>query len=133
MPKAHKPKLTIAQQVLEFHRLHPEVYDAMCSVVDDLYERGFRHYSVQGVWELLRFNLAIQPSEKDAPELVEYKLNNNYSAYYARQYASRNPERKDFFAFRRLGAKGKGEKQTAAKATAAVQRLDDIFEIDHAN
>ncbi len=74
-----------------FHRMNPHVYKSVVAVSLDLKERGFRKGGMKMVFERLRWLYAIQTVGED------YKLNNNYTAYYARLVMETVPDLDGFF------------------------------------
>jgi hypothetical protein len=82
------------QQFELFHELNPEVYDMIVGIALDLKEMGFKNAGIALIFERLRWLYAIQTTGDD------YKLNNNYRAFYARLVMYREPELEDFFRLR---------------------------------
>jgi len=83
-------------QVKAFHKQHPRVWELFCEFTNELIRRGFKHYSAKGVFERIRWETAEADSARN-----EFKLNNNYSAFYARAFMRCNPEHEGFFRTRR--------------------------------
>ena len=46
------------RQVREFHKKHPEVWDLFVTFTFDRIERGFKHYSVNGIFERIRWDVS---------------------------------------------------------------------------
>jgi hypothetical protein len=80
------------EQVAEFHRQHPEVWRLFVRFTFQMIERGYRNYSAKAIFERIRW-------EKDAggDGVTCFKLNNNYTAFYARRFARAHPEHAEFF------------------------------------
>ena len=80
------------EQVREFHRQHPEVWRLFVRFTFQMIERGYRNYSAKAIFERIRW-------EKDAggDGVTCFKLNNNYTAFYARRFAKVYPEHAEFF------------------------------------
>jgi len=91
----------LRDQVKAFHRQHPMVWRLFCQFTEELIYRGFEHYSAKGVFERIRWETA----EADSG-LNEFKLNNNYSAFYARAFMRCYPEHDGFFHIRQQISKG---------------------------
>jgi len=83
-------------QFNQFLEVHPEAWVEFCKRVDQLWARGIRHYSADGICHVLRFHTTISGEDMD-----NYKINNNYSAFFARKYQEQYPERAAFFETRR--------------------------------
>lgn len=77
---------------IRFHRANPEVWRLFEKFTFDRIRRGFSHYSVNGVFERIRWETA----EADV-QGNEFKLNNNYRPFYARAFMSKYPEYDGFF------------------------------------
>lgn len=80
-----------------FHAAHPEIWVHFCNFTFDRINKGWSHYSSKAVFERIRWEVAV-------PELYysenEFKLNNNYTAFYARKFIEEYPKHKGFFRFR---------------------------------
>ena len=77
-----------------FHKLNPHVYRSVVAIALDLQKRGFRKGGMKMIFERLRWLYAIQTVGED------YKLNNNYTAYYARLVMETVPDLVGFFEVR---------------------------------
>lgn len=84
----------IEAKAIAFHREHPEVWDHFCRFTFELIDRGFRHYSAQhGVFARIRWETdSATPSGGST-----FKINNNYSAFYARWFMEAYPEHDGFY------------------------------------
>ena len=82
----------IAEQCDNFHKEHPEVWDLFVQFTNEMIERGFNNYSCKAIFERIRW-------EKDAggDGTTQFKLNNNYTALYARRFMKMYPEYEGFF------------------------------------
>lgn len=88
LPPAEGRPLTTEERFLDFHRAHPEVYDELVKLATKAKKRGRRKWGVKALFEVLRW----QREFTDLPSDVEdFKLNNNYTAHYARLIMSREP------------------------------------------
>lgn len=76
---------------LEFHRQNPHVYERLLELSLDLAKRGHEHYGMKGLFEVLRWEEAM------ATKGSQFKLNNNYTAFYARMIMKRAPRLRGFF------------------------------------
>jgi hypothetical protein len=79
----------------EFHRLNPAVLDAITRIATQLKGRGFQRAGMKLIFERLRWLYALQTSGE------EYKLNNNYTAFYARLVMHLHPTLEGFFKLRK--------------------------------
>lgn len=81
------------EQAIEFHREHPVVWQYFCRFARDRIQRGFKHYSVNGIFERIRWETA---EARDGDE-TKFKLNNNHRPFYARAFMAKHPEHEGFF------------------------------------
>lgn len=92
-------KANITEQFEKFDSQHPEIYDEFVRRVDQLWNRGIRKYSSDSLLHIIRFHTVL-----DGRDTEQYKINNNYSAFYARKYIKQFPHREGFFATRQQKA-----------------------------
>jgi hypothetical protein len=59
-------------------------------------KKGFKHYGAQTVFEAMRWHSEIVTSDSD------FKLNNDYVAYYARKFHAVYPANDGFFRLRKV-------------------------------
>jgi len=78
-----------------FHWNNPNVLLELQSLAQGLVDAGHRHYSIKGLFEVLRFKHAIKTTGKP------YKLNNNLTPFYARLLMEFEPRLVGFFHTRR--------------------------------
>lgn len=81
------------QQVTDFHRRHPEVWELFVKFTFEMIRRGYKNYSVNAIFERIRW-------EKDSvggDGVTSFKLNNNYRAFYSRRFMRAYPQHEGFF------------------------------------
>ena len=85
---------TIREAFEEFDIANPHVYILFKRYAHQAFlaQNGGGHFGAKAVWERLRWELNIETSSVD-----EFKLNNNYTAYYARKYMIQFPQASGFF------------------------------------
>ena len=81
----------------EFHRANPHVYEQLRRRALRAKRKGFKP-GIGCLFELLRWNHGMKFTVGDG----EFKLNNNYRAYYARMLMECEPELEGFFELRGL-------------------------------
>jgi len=81
----------------QFHAKNPQVYRALKSMALQLYAQGHRRYGMKAMFEILRWQSRL--STVGEP----YKLNNIFTAYYARLLMDEVPELAGFFEVRGTG------------------------------
>jgi hypothetical protein len=79
-----------------FHVSNPRVYAELRDHALHLRSKGRSHYGIKALFEVVRFHRALQTQDKCS----EWKLNNNYTALYARMLMANEPELRDFFRIR---------------------------------
>ena len=80
-----------------FHQLNPEVFELLLRLAREMKRDGWAHGSMKLLFERIRWLHAIQ-TRGDV-----YKLNNNYTAFYARTLMAAAPELDGFFRLREQG------------------------------
>lgn len=74
-------KKSISQGFKDFHAAHPEVYVELVKLATKAKLRGRRKWGVKALFEVLRWQREFSDLPSDAED---FKLNNNYTALYAR-------------------------------------------------
>src|SRR5687767_5062780 len=93
-----KRKLTIDERFAIFDRENPDVWHEFKKYALTLLERGWRHYSADGIGHVIRFHRAVR---LDRP-VGSFKLNDHFPSRYSRKLAKEDPRFASFFEFRRL-------------------------------
>lgn len=86
------------EAAVKFHRENPKVWEYFVRFTFEVIHRGFNHYSVNGVFERIRW----ETDEADTDGKSTFKLNNNYRAFFARWFMDTYPEHNGFFRIRSL-------------------------------
>lgn len=76
-----------------FHHSNPHVYAKLAHLALQLRRSGVTRWGIKALWEVCRYELAIRTSASAR----SFRLNNNYTAYYARLLMERNAELRGFF------------------------------------
>lgn len=88
--------MTVTERFEEFHRENPDFYDHLVLLARRyLLRTGSKRVGIQRLIEIARWDLEIQTGGMD------FKVNNNFGAYYARLIEHREPDLVDTFASRR--------------------------------
>jgi hypothetical protein len=69
-----------AKSFWEFHVTNPRVWALFKQFTQELVARGFRHHSADAIYHRIRWETAV------AAKTGEFKLNNNYRAWYGHLY-----------------------------------------------
>tara|TARA_R100000995_G_scaffold4135_1_gene2193 strand:+ start:15282 stop:15644 length:363 start_codon:yes stop_codon:yes gene_type:complete len=81
------------EQVSDFHRDNPEVWDLFVQFTLDRVHRGFKNYSVNAIFERIRW----EKDDVGGDSNHSFKLNNNYRAFYARRFMKMYSQYDGFF------------------------------------
>ena len=84
-----------AERAAEFDRLNPRVYAELRRLSFVLVNRGHKHFGVKMIFEQMRW----QWYERTA-DVSGFKLNNNYTAYFARKLMAEEPSLRGVFNLR---------------------------------
>jgi len=92
----------LQNQVTEFHKKNPEVWEKFVYYSFELINKGFKNYSVSGVFDRIRW-------ESGAGEDGEanFKIGNNFKPFYARRFMRVYPQADGFYRLRRQTTKDK--------------------------
>jgi hypothetical protein len=82
----------------EFHRENPGVYDELVALARDLQQRGYDRLGIGMLFEVLRW----RRMKLTVASQHDFKLNNNYRAYYSRLIMQREPDLDGIFNTREL-------------------------------
>lgn len=94
---AEENKIRIAFE--KFHARYPEVYVLFERFTLEGIAHGMDRMGAGAVWERMRWETMVRSQKSDAEQ---YRLNNNYRAYYARLFMERHPEYPEIFATREI-------------------------------
>lgn len=82
----------------KYHKENPHIWKAFKKFARQAkYEKGFKHYSSYGIFEIMRWHTGITGTG-------EFKINNNFRPDYARKMMKKYPEFRGFFRTRKLEA-----------------------------
>ena len=85
----------LKNRFLAFHSQNPQVYEEFDRITQKLIQRGWRHYSADGVGHIIRWERRISIEGTH-----QFKMNNNHMAFYARMWLEDNPRYAGFFRLR---------------------------------
>ena len=74
---------------------NPQVWRLFERFTFELIRRGFRHYSADAVLHRVRWETATAIADQST-----FKINNNWSAFYARKFRDLHPKHAEFFRLR---------------------------------
>ena len=83
-----------------FHLANPMIYELFCGFTRRAIAKGYTTFSVSMIIERIRWETSVETYDPASPG--EFKLNNNYRAYYARLWMRDHPEWPNFFRTRTL-------------------------------
>jgi len=97
----------LRSKVMEFHKQNPIVWRLFAQFAVEQASKGFKHYSAKGVFERIRW----ETDQADADGRSTFKINNNFSAFYARAFMAKYPEYEGFFRLREQISQGDSASQ----------------------
>ena len=81
----------IYQRFKQFWKDNPQVYDRLRDLALELRRKGLKKYSIKGLFEVLRWETALKTKGE------RFKLNDHFTAWYARALMLNEPKLRDFF------------------------------------
>lgn len=91
MDELSRPKTLLDAQFEKFHKENPRVYQELCSLTQQAYDRGRERIGMRMLFEVVRWNRFLQTTDP------QFKLNNNYCSRYARLIMAQNPKFQGIF------------------------------------
>ena len=73
-----------------------EVFDAATKITRQIQAKGFKHYSMQAIIYIIRHRRHL----RHGPDADDYKINNNFTSYLAREISRELDLPDDFFSVR---------------------------------
>lgn len=95
--QAQRP-LTIREQFAVFHTENPRVFEALEAMAAEMVLRGRKRISARMLIEALRYDFYIKTDDPNS----DFKVNNNYSAHYARMLLDVHPDWEGLFQLREI-------------------------------
>ena len=89
-------KTELQEKFEQFDRDNPKVWKLFQNFAFRAIRKGFNHYGAKTIFEAIRFHCDIFTTDTD------FKLNNNYTAYYARKFHRVYPHYDGFFETRKI-------------------------------
>jgi hypothetical protein len=90
--------MTKDEKFKQYDTNHPEVYQYLLFLCDNLRRRGLKRYGISPLLELIRWEFRVNRGNDD------FKIQNDFKPWYARKIAQENPEFAEFFEFRVMRA-----------------------------
>ena len=85
------PRVTF-ERFLEYHQANPQVWEAFKRLAFEAISAGRDHYSSRDILAVLRWQTHLRTNDE-----AGFKLNNNWSPFYARLFEYRYPDHRGFF------------------------------------
>jgi len=80
----------------QYNNENPEIWKLFRDTTLDAIRKGFRNYSSKSIFEIIRWHRSGEIKEDS------FKINNNYTADYARLFTKTFPEYEGFFRTRKI-------------------------------
>lgn len=87
---------SIVDKFVDYHKGNPQVYEMFKKFTQQVLDKGRDRISAKFIFERMRWESLIVA---DDPE--EFKINNNYTSFYARMFEHEFPEHEGLFAKRK--------------------------------
>ncbi len=94
----YRREMTIAERFEAFHAANPHIAAHLAQMALALRRQGRTRYGIKALVEALRFQYAVQTTGDD------FKINNDFTAHYARLLMREHPALADFFETREIRA-----------------------------
>lgn len=96
------PSLTIREKFVRFHKTNPEVYDLFERFTFEAIEAGMTKLGSKFIFERIRWEIAVATTGAGycIPLKRDLKLNNNFTAWYARLFIAKHRSHKGLFELR---------------------------------
>ena len=85
-----------------FHQANPHVYEMLASMARRVRLAGFKRYGIKTLFEAARYRNDIETNS------ASFKLNNNFTALYARMIMAEQPDLEGMFELRRRKGEDNG-------------------------
>ncbi len=89
---------SIYKNFLHFHTKYPQVYLLFEKFAKQLIESGHEKLGAKMIMERIRWEI----STGGAKDKDGFKINNNFTAYYSREFIKNHPQYTDYFEFRTI-------------------------------
>lgn len=76
-----------------YDSVHTDIWQAFEEMALKLIKQGYHHYGSKALFEKIRYHTRIDGGK-------DFKVNNTFTANYARKFIRLHPEHKDFFELR---------------------------------
>lgn len=100
----HTRKDEIDQKAAAFSKEHPNVSKMFIKFTLEAIARGFANYSTKAVFERIRW----EADQADSDGRSTFKMNNNYTSWYARRFMELYPQHQGFFRTREQTSANQG-------------------------
>lgn len=87
------------ERAAEFHLANPHVYDKLVAFAREIRAAGHDRVGIELLWNRMRWDWMLETAAGD-----DYKLNQNFKAWYARRIMDREPDLADLFETRKRRA-----------------------------
>lgn len=81
----------------KFHQANPRVWDLFQMFAQHAIDAGYSRYSADAILHRIRWHVTVEVKSYD-----DFRINNNFSAYYSRLFAHAYPAHAAFFETRKL-------------------------------
>jgi len=86
----------IEQRFQQFHADNPQVYELFDRFTREVIRRGYKRFSSDAILHRIRWETSVVTTDR------QFKINDHYTAYYARLWMQNNPQYDGFFSLRSI-------------------------------
>jgi hypothetical protein len=86
----------LKEQCVAFHEAHPQVWELFVRFTFDRISMGFKNYSSDAIFHRIRW----ETDQADVDGRSTFKMNDHYTAFYARAFMRKYPQYNGFFRLR---------------------------------
>jgi len=92
----------LVERFIQYNRSNKDILDLFIKNSLTMYHVGYKNYSAKAIAEKIRWDKDLSRAFSKDPG-AEFKLNNNYTACYARVVMAKVPQLEGFFNLRKKG------------------------------
>lgn len=95
-PRIRKHFASLDERFQAFHRANPHIYRLLVMYAREARDRGFEHYGMKALWEVVRWNEYVRKTDET------FKANNSFTSRYARMIMAQEKDLAGFFETRKM-------------------------------
>jgi hypothetical protein len=88
----------VQESFWEYHKLNPHIYRLFKAYAEEVKKTGKKKYSIWAVANRIRWHFDVEVVDPNS----NFKISNDYLAFYSRLLMKENPELQGFFSTKRM-------------------------------